>query len=83
MMEDYYIKGNLIIKADHPNNTKRGGVCKYYKKYLPLIWKIDICKLNECIVTEMNVNNDRFFLHIFTDHQIKIKSSLSPLAKTS
>ena len=82
MMKDCYIKGNLMIRADHPNRTKRGGVCIHYKEYLPLIREIDICKLNECIVTEMNVNNERFFLHIFTDHQIKIKSSMSPLAKT-
>ena len=34
-------------KIDHPSNTKRGGVCIYYKEYLPFTGKIDICKLNE------------------------------------
>ena len=53
-----YIKGYSMIRADHPSNTKRGGVCIYYKKYLPLISKVDTCKLNECIVTEINVNNE-------------------------
>ena len=33
----------------------------YYKKYLPLIGEIDICKLNECIVTKITVNNESFF----------------------
>ena len=60
--ERLYIKGNSIIRADHPGNTKRGGVCIYSKKHLPLIRKVDICKLNECIVTEITVNNERYFL---------------------
>ena len=25
-----------FIKGDHPSNTKRGGVCIYYKETLPL-----------------------------------------------
>ena len=33
----------------------------YYKKYLPLIGEIDICKLNECIVTKITANNESFF----------------------
>ena len=49
-------------RADHTSNAKRGGVCIYYKEYLPLIRKVDICKLNECIVTEITVNNERCFL---------------------
>ena len=38
----FFIKGYLMIRADHPSNTKRGGVCIYYKEHLPLIRKIDI-----------------------------------------
>ena len=44
-----------MIRADHPSNTKRGGVCIYYKEYLPLKRKIDICRLNKCIVTEITL----------------------------
>ena len=65
---------SAYIRADHPSNAKRGGVCIYYEEHLPLSTKIGICKLNECVVTEINVNND---------HQIKIKSSLSLFTKTS
>ena len=25
------IDGYNLVRADHPNNTKRGGVCVYYK----------------------------------------------------
>ena len=30
------ISGYDLIRSDHPSNTKRGGVCLYYKNYLPL-----------------------------------------------
>ena len=30
------LEGYELIRADHPNNTKRGGVCIYYKEHLPL-----------------------------------------------
>ena len=30
--------------------------------------KIDICKLNECIVTEITTNNERCSLTLFTRH---------------
>ena len=50
-----------MMRANHLSNTKRGGVCMYYKKYLPLIGEIDICKLNECIVTKITANNESFF----------------------
>ena len=26
-----------LLRADHPSNTKHGGVCIYYKNYLPFI----------------------------------------------
>ena len=60
--ERIYITGYTTIRADHPSNTKRGDVCIYYKECFYLIRKIDIFKLNECIVTEITVNNERCFL---------------------
>ena len=60
--ERLYIKVYSMIRVDHPSNTKRGGVCVYYKEYLPLIRKVYICKLNECIVTEITVNDEKCFL---------------------
>ena len=37
-----------MIRADHPSNTKRGGVCIYYRNCLPLKL-LTISYLNECI----------------------------------
>ena len=42
------LTGFYLIRADHPSNTKRGGVCIYYRNCLPLKL-INICYLNECI----------------------------------
>ena len=30
------ISGYTLVRSDHPSNTKRGGVCLYYKNNLPL-----------------------------------------------
>ena len=60
--ERLYIKGYSMIRADHLSNTKRGDVSIQDKEYLPLIRKVDICKLNECFLTEITVNNERCFL---------------------
>ena len=51
-----------MMRADHPSNTKRGGVCLYYKEHLPIIRRDDISNLQECLVTEITVKNKRCFL---------------------
>ena len=33
---DFDILGQNLVRADHPANTKSGGVCIYFKKVLPL-----------------------------------------------
>ena len=50
------IPGYNLIRADHPSNSKRGGVCVYYRNSLPL--KIlDIFYLQECIFFEFKIGN--------------------------
>ena len=46
-----------MIRADHPSNTKRGGVCLYYNEHLPIIRKDDISNLKECLVAEITAKN--------------------------
>ena len=49
MMKDYNTEAYSVIRAGHQSNTKRGGVCLYYKVYLPLTRRIDICSnRNNC-----------------------------------
>ena len=48
------VAGYTLVRADNPNNTKRGGVCIYYLNSLPLK-VLDIQFLNECINFEINI----------------------------
>ena len=45
-----------LVRSDHPANTKRGGVCLYYKTRLPLRI-LDIQYVNECINFELKVGD--------------------------
>ena len=48
------VPGYTLVRADNPNNTKRGGVGIYYFNSLPLK-VLDIKYLNECINSEINI----------------------------
>ena len=56
------LQGYAMVRSDHPQNLKRGGVCILYKEHLPFVLRNDITFLNECIVGEINVNNSKFFI---------------------
>ena len=34
--DNLVLSGYKLIRSDHPSNTKGGGVCLYYKNYLPI-----------------------------------------------
>ena len=53
------INGYSLLRGDHPSNNKRGGVCMYYKNYLPVIRRTDLSGLQECIVAEVTVDKER------------------------
>ena len=50
------ISGYTLVRSDHPSNTKRGGVCLYYKNNLPLR-VINIGYLNECLTLELTIGD--------------------------
>ena len=56
------LQGYELIRADHPDNTKTGGVCIYYKEHLPIIQRTEISVLNECLVVELKVNTKKCFI---------------------
>ena len=51
------IPGYNLIRSDHPSNTKRGGVCVYYRSSLPLR-VINIGYLHECLSFEMQTGDE-------------------------
>ena len=50
-----------MIRADHPMNIKRGGVCVYYKDYLAATI-LNFSHLSECIILEFEVDNKKIVL---------------------
>ena len=50
------LPGFDLVRADHPSNTKRGGVCIYYRNCLPLKL-INIHYLIECITFEIKLGD--------------------------
>ena len=50
------ISDYTLVRSDHPPNTKRGGVCLYYKNNLPLS-VINIGYLSECLTLELTVGD--------------------------
>ena len=59
--ENIMINGYSLLRADYPSNSKRGGICLYFKEYLPLVRRNDLSILQECLVTEIIVNNEKYF----------------------
>ena len=46
--ENFDLTGYNVVRADHPLNTQKAGVCIYFKSSLPLK-VLDIQLLQECI----------------------------------
>ena len=54
--ENLEISGYYLIRSDEPSNIKHGGVCIYYKNFLPL--KVtDVLLLEECIAFDLIISN--------------------------
>ena len=54
--ENLEISGYYLIRSDYPSNIKRGGICIYYKNFLPL--KVtDVRLLEECIAFGLIISN--------------------------
>ena len=56
------MEGYNLIRADHPDNIKRGGVCLYFKKSL-VLRKIELFHITtECLLCEINVKRQVGFI---------------------
>ena len=56
--KDLMIEGYNLIRSDHPSNTKRGGICIYYKESLA-VRILNIISLTECLVCEVTIQNKK------------------------
>ena len=57
------IEGYKLIRADHPDNIKRGGVCIYYKESLP-VRVINLTYFKEALLLEMDYNNKKVLVSV-------------------
>ena len=51
------IPGYIMVKVDHPANSKHGDVCMYYKNCLPLK-VLDIRYLHENIAFDLGIGHE-------------------------
>ena len=56
------LEGYVMRRSDHSSNSKRGGVCIYYKEHLPFVRRDDLECLNECIVGEIRTKGSKCFV---------------------
>ena len=59
--EEINIKGYKVVRTDHPNNIKRGGVCAYFRESLPAR-VIPNHYLSEYLILEVNLKNKKGYL---------------------
>ena len=55
---DVNLNGYSLLRADHPSNAKRRGVCIYYKENLPLKL-ISTPYLNESLLCEVTIGSKK------------------------
>ena len=51
-------EGYKLVRSDHPDNIKRGGVCIYYKESLP-VRVINLPFFKEALLLEMCYNKKK------------------------
>ena len=61
LTENNTINGYEIMRAEHPNNVKRGGVCAYIRKSLP-VRNFSNSYLSECLTLEVTISNKKCYI---------------------
>ena len=55
------LNGYKLVRSDHPQDIRRGGVCIYYKESLPINF-LNISNLPECLTCELMYENKKCFI---------------------
>ena len=58
---DLQIDNYTMLRADHPMDIKRGGVCVYHKNYLA-VTVLNFNFLSKCIIIKIKVDNKKIIL---------------------
>ena len=57
------IEGYKLIRADHPDNIKRVGLCIYYKEWLP-VRVISLPYFKDALLLEISHNNKKVMVSV-------------------
>ena len=57
------IDGYILVRADHSNNIKRGGVCIYYKESVS-VRVISVPYLKEALLLQMSYSNKKVIVSV-------------------
>ena len=57
------LDGYNLLRADHPSNSKRGGVCIFYKETLG-VRIVKSLSFNECIICEVSIQNSKGYVGV-------------------
>ena len=57
------INGYNVLRADHPYNVKRGGVCLYYRENVTL-QLVDTPYIKQSILCEINIQNTTCYVAV-------------------
>ena len=57
------IEGYKLVRADHPDNIKRGGICIYYRESLP-VEIINQHYLKEALLLQMSYSNKKVIVSV-------------------
>ena len=60
--ENLSINGHDMFRCNSPNNSKRGGVCIYFKESLPFSKRDGLSSLDECLVCELKFGKAKCFI---------------------
>ena len=64
-----------MVRADHPNNVKRAGVCAYVRESLP-VCNFSNSYLSECLTLEVTTGNKKGY--VITLHRSPSQTSDKP-----
>ena len=76
--ENLTVTGYNLLRTDHASNSKRDGVCVYYKSSLAL-GLTDVHYLQECLILEILILGNHVNSFIYINHQANLQIPLNNL----
>ena len=61
--KSFHLNGSNLLRVDHPNNTKRGGVCIYCKESLG-VCEVKLPNLSQCVICEVSLQNCKGYIGV-------------------